>query len=156
MNSSPGTLDGLRFAAGMFAGVMLLAVPVSILSLTALAGDERGESAFRLYFAIPFTTAREREPARLGFQLMYEDEDAVAYTPLRTGGDLETALDLGFTRNGLARLDVNGADARGAYETFARAIGLTPEEADLCREADCLDWVKQAGTSVSPASRPGE
>lgn len=146
----------LRFAAGILAGMLLLALPVSIFSLAASAGDEHGETALRFYFAIPFIATQDRQPARLGFQLMYESDEAVAYSPLETGHNLDTALDMGFTRNGLAKLDVNGADARGAYEIFARAIGLTPDEVELCREIDCLDWVKQGDTALTPASRLGE
>lgn len=153
---SPTIQDRLRFGAGALAGMLLLVLPVSILSITASADDERGETAMRLYFAIPFIAMKDPQPARLGFQLMYEDTEAVAYSPLQTEHDMQTALDLGFTRDGLARLDVNGADARGSYELFARAIGLTPDEADLCREADCLDWMKQNGTAFAPAARLGD
>jgi len=129
----------LRFATGMLAGMALLAVPVSIVSLKAFAEDEPADAAMRVYFAIPFIAGRDPQPVRLGMQLLYEDTDAVAYSPLDTGQHLATAFDLGFTRDGLAKFDINGADARPSYEMFARAIGLTPREVELCREADCIE-----------------
>lgn len=135
----------------MLAGAAMAAIaPAALTSYQALAEDNRSETAFRLYFAVPFIAALERQPARLGFQLMseFENDPTYTYAPLISEPELRPAVDLGFTRDGLAKFDVHGADMRGAYESFARAIGLTAEETELCRNSDCLDWVKDAEDAV--------
>lgn len=137
-----------------FAGALLIALASSLafLPLPALADEEPRESAFRFYFAVPFIATKDRQPARLGFQLMQESNDGATFSPLHVSPDMRAALDLGFTMDGLAKLDINGADARSAYEVFARAIGLTPDEIELCRETDCLDWVKPVEKAETPAA----
>jgi hypothetical protein len=141
------------------AGALLIALAAAVATPTprALAEDEAREYAFRLYFALPFIATGEMQPARLGFQLMQETSDGTTFSPLHTSPEMRAALDLGFTMDGLAKFDVNGVDARSAYEVFARAIGLTPDEIELCRETDCLDWVKPVEmTETLAASAEGE
>lgn len=140
-----------RYVIAGLAAATLLAAPLSLLSLAAMAEDAKRDTEFRLYLAFPFIATAKREPARLGFQLMQETDDA-EFSPLQAMPDMQTAVDLGFTTNGLAKFDINGADARSAYDTFARAIGLTPDEVELCRESDCLDWVKPGGTHMVPVT----
>ena len=140
-----------RYAFAGLTVVALLATPLTFLSLAAMADDADRNTEFRLYLAFPFIATAEREPARLGFQLMQETDEA-EFSPLQAAPDMQTAVDLGFTTRGLAKFDINGADARSAYDVFARAIGLTPEEVELCRDSDCLDWVKPGGTDLVPVT----
>lgn len=78
------------------------------------------------------------------------------YSPIPASNEKFTAIDLGFNLDGLAKFDVNGNDMRNTYERFARAIGLTPDEVELCRESDCLDWVKSGEESVISTQRLGD
>lgn len=143
--------DAPRYVAIALVVTALLATPLTLLSLAALADDTKRDTEFRLYLAIPFIATADREPARLGFQLMQEVDDA-EFKPLQLAPEMQTAVDLGFTTDGLAKFDINGADARSAYDTFARAIGLTPDEVELCRDSDCLDWVKPDSPGIVPAT----
>ncbi|GAB4236837.1 MAG: hypothetical protein Kow0032_22250 [Methyloligellaceae bacterium] len=137
----------LGVSAALLAGAVLSAA-LSGLSGAAAAEEKHKDSAIRLYFALPLGTGGEtREPGRLGLQLLAENGDDMLYAPVPEDPEKFTAIDLGFSRNGLAKFDVNGEDMRDAYEAFARAIGLTPEEVELCRTADCLDWVKPGGAN---------
>jgi len=140
----------------MSTGMMLVAVPASIISMTASAGDKDGDTAIRFYFALPFSGPRKTEPGRLGFQLLSEKNDGTLYSPIPTDSEKFTAIDLGFNRDGLAKFDMNGYDMRDTYEMFARAIGLTPDEVELCRESDCLDWVKSSEESIISTRRLGD
>lgn len=149
--SCPKQARSRRFAAVALLVAVAVCMPATLVSFNAAAGDDPANAAFRLYFAIPFVASRERKPARIGFQFLSEMDDQSAYGPLAERHRLQTAIDLGFTRNGLAKFDVIGADMRGAYEVFARAIGLTPEEVELCRDSDCLDWVKPNEPAVVPS-----
>lgn len=135
-----------------------MAAPAAPLSGRAQAGEEGSGSAFRLYFTLPFVATRDPRPARLGFQLLSEthDEGAPAsplrldaYSPLRPDPAPRTVLDLAFSRNGIERFEVHGADMRGAYAMFTRGIGLRPEAMAFCRETACL----APGESRRP--RPG-
>ena len=81
-----------------------------------------------------------------------QESDHAEFSPLQVAPEMQTAVDLGFTSDGLAKFDINGSDARSAYDVFARAIGLTPDEAELCRHSDCLDWVKPDSPGIVPAA----
>lgn len=145
-----------RLAAAVVLVGILVALPSFLFSITAFAGDEDADTGLRLYFAIPFIATRDAQPPRLGLQLLTEFENHTTTAPLELDGDMDTAIDLGFTRDGLAKFEVIGTDARNAYDSFARAIGLTPDEVELCRKSDCLDWVKSGDQVVLPATSLGQ
>ncbi len=133
--------------------LVLLSVPAVLLSLHASADDQANDSAVRFYFTVPFVPAAEKTAPRLGFQILTDVDDETDYRPVPHELGMYTTLDLGFTLDGLAKLDIAGNDMRGVYEKFARSIGLTPDEVELCRESDCLDWVKPDETMVAPQQR---
>ncbi len=145
-----------RLAAAGAILLPLIAAPAIFLSVAASAGDEDPDTGFRFYLAIPFIATADPQPARFGFQVLAEIDDETTHAPLDPGPGMDTALDLGFTRQGLAKFDVIGTDARSAYDSFARAIGLTPEEVELCRHSDCLDWVKSGEQVFVPATPLGQ
>lgn len=146
LSKNPARIARLASAGALVA--LLVSLSSFVFSMPALAGDDDADTGVRLYFAIPFIATRDAQPARLGLQLLTEFDDQATAAPLELESNLDTAVDLGFTREGLAKFDVIGTDARNAYDSFARAIGLTPDEVELCRESDCLDWVKSGGAAV--------
>ncbi len=122
----------------------------------ACADDQKFDADFRIYLAVPFVATHERKAARLGLQMLSDIENRSEPGPLAVDRQKQPAIDLGFTRNGLDKFEVIGADMRGAYDSFARAIGLTPAETELCRDADCLDWVKPEQKALAPTHDLGE
>ena len=145
-----------RVGLAAFLALLIASLPAVLISLQAAADDDRLDADFRLYLAVPFVATHDRKATRLGLQLLSDMDGDALYSPLPEDREKQTALDLGFTRDGLDKFEVIGADMRGAYDSFARAIGLTPEEVELCREADCLDWVKPGPAASAPVSRLGE
>lgn len=137
-----------RLAAGCLLSLLIAAPPIAA-PFPAQAGEADSGSAFRLYFTLPFIATRERQPARLGFELRSETAYDGTFSPLRPDSPMYTVLDLAFSRNGLERFEVHGADMRGADATFTRGIGLRAEEMALCVEAGCSN----AGREQAPAAQ---
>ena len=154
MKAPHDRFPGLRtIGIAAMAALVFLSAPAS-LPFGASADDQASDSAVRFYFSLPFVAANEKAEPRLGFQVLTEIDGEGDNTPVPHELNMYTTLDLGFTLDGLAKLDVAGKDMRSIYEKFAHAIGLTPEEVELCRDSDCLDWVKpEASTTVVGAGR---
>ena len=144
-----------RVGLAAFLALLIASLPAVLISLQAAADDDRLDADFRLYLAVPFVATHDRKATRLGLQMLSDLDGDALYSLLPEDREKQTALDLGFTRDGLDKFEVIGADMRGAYDSFARAIGLTPEEVELCRDADCLDWVKPETAASASVADPG-
>lgn len=125
----------LRAGLWTAAAVLLLALVVSrFAGAPVQAQDQDQNTGLRAYLAIPFNGSTGKPVSRVGVQLLTtwnEDESALnrAFVPPR----LDTAVDFAVSRRGLAKFEVMGADARGAWNAAAQWLGMevnVPEECE--------------------------
>lgn len=116
------------------AAVMSVAAVAALAGMGALAQDGESDTGIRAYLSIPFNGPKDKAPSRVGLQLLTtwnDDEGSLnrAFTPPQ----LESAVDLAFSRRGLAKFEVMGADARGTWNAAAQWLSIevnVPEECE--------------------------
>ncbi|MGE0612108.1 MAG: hypothetical protein AB7O70_07155, partial [Hyphomicrobiales bacterium] len=121
------------------------AAMVSAAAAAALAQDDGTGTGIKAYFAVPFSGPEDKTASRVGLQLVttWNDDESTRGRTFEAPR-LESAIDLAFSRRGLAKFEVMGADARGTWNAAAEWLGLelnVPEECETtyrCRDQALL------------------